>query len=74
MALLPLRLEDGQSLAQQAHASLEELPEQFVHADAERPGVRPARMLGLHDDLHGYWMADDFDAELSESFWLSPDN
>lgn len=34
-----------------------------------QPLSQKQRTLGLHAHLEGFWMSDDFDAELPDEFW-----
>jgi hypothetical protein len=44
---------------------------QFVAVSAETP--LKLRVLGLFEGIAETWMSDDFNAELSDSFWLGED-
>jgi hypothetical protein len=50
---------------QQLQALLETLQRMSNTADAPKQ-----RIAGLHDHLQGFWMSDDFNDELPDSFWF----
>lgn len=43
----------------------------FLDTPTQEPGAKRAeRVLGLHAGRGEFWMSEDFDAELPDSFWL----
>jgi hypothetical protein len=41
---------------------------------SEIPKPASTRILGLHQNAGEFWMVEDFDAELPDSFWLGADD